>query len=779
MMRFFILAQIFIVSHLLAAENLSSGLIVKAIEVESIGRAIDKEYVLSHVGSKTNEIVDYQQVSKDIKALMGTGRFSDVQVEAVKAGEDIHLVFRVVPRRRLTERPTIIGVNNLSEMQVANFAKLTLGDYIDEKAIQMAVNRIIAEYKKRHYQDVEVKWDIKPVGDGQASVTFKIREGGRTKVSEIRFDGNTIFAPSKLASFFERPVWWNPFSWFGGKKYDEGIIQSGRERVADLYRKEGYRDVKVGEAIIERADRGGMAIVVPVTEGKKFYFGTVRFEGVTKFPESMLRNAAGGLYGKPAGVQAEQDARQAVRDYYGSRGYVDTFVRAVPVPNATNDFLDITFVVNEGELANIRNINISGNVRTKDEVIRREIEVAPGDIFDEVKVRISEKKLSNLGYFSSVRSYPMDTPFNDEKDLVFELEEQRTGQLMVGAGFSSVDNVMAFAEISQGNFDLFNWPSFTGGGQKLKLSGQLGKTRRGVELSFIEPWFLDKKLTLGVDLYVRKYSYDEYETTRTGAETRLSKPLFELVRGEISYGIERLDITDVADTNRYEKAGGNDYFFQRDEDVVSSRMGTALVRDSRDNPFVPKTGSRMRLYTSVSGGALGFDTDLYQVGFSAWKYFPLWRGHVFSMMLSYEVVDNYGRTDEVPLDDRLFAGGGRTLRGFRYRDVGPKVTRDVEFTESGTTTYHKPIGGCSRALGKAEYTIPLVNMIRFACFFDIGNVWEDAYDFDASSLAMSAGAGLRFDVPGFPIRIDYARALEKDSALTRTDNWVFWIGYDY
>jgi outer membrane protein insertion porin family len=356
------------------------------------------------------------------------------------------------------------------------------------------------------------------------------------------------------------------------------------------------------------------------------------------------------------------------------------------------------------------------------------------------------------------------------------VEEQSSGRFSGGAGFSSIDKMMFFAEISQGNFDLLDPP--TGGGQKLKLGAQLGSKRKNFDLSLIEPWFLDRRLALGLDLYSNDTDYDDYEFIRQGGAISLGKVLGENVRMDTSYTLEKLRISDVADTNEYFTESGDSYFFEK-EDRVSSSARISLTRDRRDNSFIPSEGYRLRVYGAVSGGIFGFDNDIYKAGGSAVYYHPVFESHVVSFRCTYETVDEYGRNEDVPLNDRMFLGGGRSVRGFKYRDVGPKVTRTAQTSDGGSIVYHKPVGGKSLAMATAEYTMSVVPRIRVAFFYDTGNVWEDPFYADMGDLASSAGGGLRFDIPGFPIRIDFAKVIKKDDELTRTEPWVLWIGHDF
>ncbi|MCA1808388.1 MAG: BamA/TamA family outer membrane protein [Lentisphaerae bacterium] len=414
-------------------------------------------------------------------------------------------------------------------------------------------------------------------------------------------------------------------------------------------------------------------------------------------------------------------------------------------------------------MVNIRYIDIRGNTRTKDKVIRRELLVYPGELYDMVRVRRSERILQNLGYFSKVASYPRETrePFSD--DLVYEVEESRTGQFMVGAGYSSVDEVIGFAELSQGNFDLLGWPHFIGGGQKLRLRAQVGTAMQDYLISFVEPWFLDRKLSLGLDLYntTRSNLSDYYNEERLGAAVTLGKPLRGYFhRANLRYSLEEITIYNISDDA-----------VQRIKNEAGARTVSSLkltfIHDTRDNMFVPTSGVRNTLAARVSGGPLGFDTDMYGLEADYSVYFPLWFGHVFNLRGWAAVVQEYGDDDDVRLFDRLFLGGARTLRGFKYRYVSPY--------EEG-----EPIGGKTAALAAAEYTVPLTRQVlRLAFFYELGNVWLDAYEMN-EEYNSDVGIGLRLNIPGFPIRLDYAWPLEVSGDVARTSaRFNFWLGYGF
>jgi outer membrane protein insertion porin family len=334
------------------------------------------------------------------------------------------------------------------------------------------------------------------------------------------------------------------------KRYVSDDLETARLDIRDLYQNQGYLDAVVDLPVLEKIDGKGLRIVVRIQEGKSYKIGTIALSGVTLFGEENLRKEIRAKSGEVASARVIDASTQAVRDYYGGRGYINTTVRPVWDTVAATGVANITFSVTEGALAHIRNVVIQGNTRTRDKVIRRELLVYPGDIYDEVKIRRSERIVRNLGYFKSVRSVPVATPGADEKDLVFQVEEQPTGNIMLGAGFSSVDNLMVFLDLMQANFDIASWPP-TGGGQKLRLHTQVSSKRKDYNLSFMEPWFLDRKLSLGFDVYRRESEYSDYQVTRTGGAISLGKSLPGANRLDFRYRLERSELGANLDSNEY------------------------------------------------------------------------------------------------------------------------------------------------------------------------------------------------------------------------------------
>ncbi len=763
---------------------------IRAIEVRNTGAGqIDRSYIEAHTSIREGNQLDRAAIARDVRSLLDTGKFSSVHVDIETREDGVAIVYSVARKVTLAKAVKFTGSDHLSRRELRSKLELEVGDRVDDHTLGVRVRAIREAFLEDHYPNVSIRWDIEEVDpeQGLAEVSVHIESGARSKVKTVRFEGNDNISFSDLRRAIHRKSRLSPLWLFRKRRYTGDQLEAMRFAVRSIYRERGFLDVAVDYPSMELDKKGRQIIVIKIVEGETFRIDSVKVTGVETFPQASVEALVVARPGVTAAHSLIKGSDQGIRDYYSSRGYAHVRVRTLLETDPAAKTVAVTFAVTEGELIRVGNIRIRGNTRTRDKVIRREILIYPGDVLDAVKAKRSRRRLMNLGYFESVRLHEQETSVPNREDVVFDVEEKRTGQFLVGAGFSSVDNLIGFVEISQGNFDIRGWP-FTGGGQKLNLRAQFGSERNDYRVSFVEPWFLNRRLSLGLDLYQTDLDYSAYDLERTGAAVSLSKALPGPNRISFRYSLEETKITSVADTNEYVYLDNDNeyeyvdppvdtYSFAREEDTVKSTFKTTIIHDTRNNAFIPTRGLRVSLFGEISGGPFGADLDIYSVGGRSALYIPLWWEHVLSIKGRYETVDVYGDTDEVPITERLFAGGGRTIRGFDYRDVGPKVV--IPSSDGSAATSFRSPGGQSLAVANVEYTIPIVKGVRIASFYDIGGVWRDPYDFDAATLASSAGIGLRLDMPGFPIRIDRAWDIEADDDLTGTDKWVIWIGYDY
>ncbi len=745
---------------------------IRDVRVVPLGPVpINAEQVLAQVSARVGQELDRGALSEDLRALQKSGiySFAEVRLEQAADGGAI-LVFQVTGKPKI-RRLAVTGAEYVGNKKVRDLMEIGSGDRADDAVLGQKAQKVRDHYRKEYYPDADLTWTFAPVADNPefADVEIAVAEGKPAVVRKIRFQGNRHVPARELRKVMQqRQANWLSFFTSAGM-FEPGWLPSDRESIRKVFMDRGYLGAVVDEPTIAYVGRKKIDVTFRVAEGPRYKLGAWRVDGVTLFPTADVSRGVTVPVGAVASLAGIDKSAQNVRDYFGSRGYIKTDVDRLVALDTNAATAAVTYRVKEGSLAYIQNVEIRGNAQTKDKVVRREIGVAPGEVYNEVKVRSSEKRLQNLNYFSFVNAYPEDTAVSNRFNLIFDLEEQRTGQFMVGVGISSVDDVIGYVELTQGNFDLFGWPHLTGGGQKLRLRAQVGSSRSDLEMSLIEPWFLNRRLSLGLDLFRRdaRYLSDEYDQTTTGGSLTLGKPLLAFNRINWIYGLENIDIRNVS-TNASDlilaEAGGR----------LKSYGTVELIRDTRNSTFIATRGFRGSASATLAGGPFGGDTDTYQFQLRAAQYVPLWFDHVLCLRGWASMIEEYGDSDRVPIFDRLFMGGPRTVRAFKYRKVGPK---DED---------HEALGGRSASTLTAEYTVPVWEKIRFAFFYDAGIVWQDIFATDEENPEVGDGVfcdgyglGVRFDFPGFPIQLDYAWPINTDEYLGDGGRFSFTIGYTY
>jgi outer membrane protein insertion porin family len=466
----------------------------------------------------------------------------------------------------------------------------------------------------------------------------------------------------------------------------------------------------------------------------------------------------GGIYSPK---QIRDDSKK-IADAYGSGGFVDLQVMPTGVP-AGEGRIDVHYQIQEGGPSFVQRINIVGNTRTKDKVIRREVLVAPGDILNSVRVETTKKRLDNLGYFEKVETYPEDTGVAGRKDLTIQVQEKRTGSLNFGAGFSTIDQLVGFIEMSQGNFDLLNWPNFTGAGQKFRFRIQYGNTRKDVVLSLNEPYFLDRRVSLGGEIFYREADYlsSIYTQRDYGASIETRKAIATYTSVSLQYRIERIELFNIA-------PGASSQILLEQGQSTKSQVTAGVINDTRDNPFLTRVGHRIQFTPYVAGGFLGGSEQILGFSLDARQYFHLWKDSILLFSGTMASVDTWGDGTRVRIYDRLFLGGSNDLRGFNFRDVSP---RDIN---------GEPLGGQSLAAFTIEYTVPIIEKARFAVFYDTGFVNAAPWDFSTNHVVSDAGIGLRLDLPIGPLRIDYGIPIQKNGFKdSGSGKFNFNVGYQF
>src|SRR5437899_5644641 len=542
-------------------------------------------------------------------------------------------------------------------------------------------------------------------------------------------------------------------------RLDEVQLEQDMDKLREFYQNHGYIDVEIKDVRRGRTEKGPMIITIVIAEGPQYHVRKVTISGYEAAKEDRIRALLKMKEGSVYSPKQLRDDAKAVADAYGSAGYVDLVILPEGAPAGPAQ-IDVHYKIEEGDRSFVYRINIEGNTRTKDKVIRREVLVAPGDVFNTVRVDITKKRLDNLGYFAKVETYPEETDIPGRKDLTILVQEKRTGSLSFGGGFSTVDKLVGFAELTQGNFDLFNWPSFTGGGQKFRLRVQYGTQRKDFILALTEPYFLDRRLSLSGQLFYNEANYlsAQYDQRNYGFMTELRKPINSYVYATLGYMLQDIDIFNV-------DPSASDFIQSQKGSSVESKIFSSVVFDSRDNALLSRRGQRVTFSPFIAGGFLGGDTQVYALDLEGSQYFHLPKDLILLINGEIATVNQWGSGTEVPIFERLFLGGSNNLRGFPFREVGPQ--------ENG-----EPIGGQSMTRATVELTFPIIEKARGAIFYDTGFVNSGAWSFGFNNIASDVGIGIRLDLPIGPLRLDYGYPLQRDG-YNGGGHFNFNVGYQF
>ena len=751
-------------------------------EVVIVGATRVDERVIRDTIQASPGIYFTPEMSKDdTENLMELGEFESVDVEMSEMDGKVRLTYRVVENPILTAI-SIDGAVKIPRDKVEDEVNSKIGSPLNGATLRNDIERIRELYNRKGYSQVKVTYDVIPEPDGSgAAVSIHIDEGIPSYVREVHIAGNTQFSDARIkwVVMETKP---RVFGLLMKGLFDEYTLKEDMWRITELYQEKGYADATATYEVKPTADEDGLAVYVTIVEGPPYRVGKIvirqaKLRGY--FATNLFYEVSiyqGGVY-SPQGV--ERDA-ESIRNYYRSLGYADALVMtksllSEDITNGTR-IVDVYFEVQEADLYDFGNIYIAGNTRTKDVVIRRELNMLPGDRYNYYREETSRQRLMNLNYFDKVDMRDTDSrSVPNAKDVYVNVKEKRTGRIGIGAGYSSVDEFVGFVEVSQGNFDAFNWRNgFVGGGQKVRLRLELGNERQDAVFSFTEPYFLHetlggRRVSAGFDLFARNHTFyaPDYQVARIGGDVRAGTPFrFDWIPVVGKYiGTIRADLTalgEVVNVRVEDNIAVGDFvlkddavpqyqitrrvnpnngrirrirrmyfepvsFAQKDkylkaEEGTYGQMGPALTltRDTRDSLVMPTRGGQTKFIAKGS-----FGTEMYGLGeFKHAHYFKLFETFRHKPHLPFSgphVLELRGAagiaSQNTPLFDRFFLGGPYEMRGFAYRMAGPK-------------DYQKQnaLGGTTKLFGSVEYTFPIWSynekwMVRGALWMDMGDVW--------------------------------------------------------
>jgi outer membrane protein insertion porin family len=737
------------------AMTLLLGLIPAMAEERPIARIqvlgndkIESLAILDQIETQEGDPLSLPALREDMRRIYEMGYFTDVQVDA-KDTEEGPLVTFVVVEKPSIGRILISGNENIETDKIQEIIDIRLHSIVQTDKIQGFIESINKLYLSQGYHGADVSYRIEPFEKNEVLLEIIIEEGKKASIRKIVFRGNDHISSRKLRRKMEikkRSL----LSWLTKTGYlDEDILNNDLDVLRNFYYDEGYLLVKIEkpEVIVGRKGRR-ITIHVAIEEGSRFKTESIGFSGDILTTEEdlfkLIKSKKGKVY---RGAVGQADVLR-LSDFYADRGYARVQVRPVVQLDEEEKLVHVTFEIEKGEKVYFDRISIAGNTKTRDKVIRRELRFGEGDLFTSTGLKRSRQRLRTTGYFQDVDFTTPKGKSEDEIDLNIEVEEAPTGSVSVGMGFSTKDQFVTEGAFSQRN--LF------GLGYKINLSGAIGGDSSSLRAGFTDPWVLGYPILAGIDLYATQDEFfDSYSTEVRGGNLRLGKELGEYLRGRLDYTYERVEVFDV-DPNASrvvrEQEGKRD----------SSILGLTLSMDTRDDFFFPTKGGVYRVKPENSGGVLGGDNDFWRVTGEFQYYYPLFWKFVGKGRLFLGEVQGYNGQD-VPLWERFYVGGVRTVRGFDYGEAGPEDRRG------------EVIGSEKQAAGNLELLFPISDEmgIRGVAFFDVGKGFDE-FD-DLSPLRYSVGIGLRWLTPLGPLSMDYGFNLSPEDD-EESGRFHFFIG---
>ena len=724
-------------------ENVSA--IVKKIEFKGNSR-ISSSAIKAAIKTNHGDVYDPKAISQDVDAIWLLGFFDNIEVEVEAYEGGVKVIFLVL------ERPVVrsiffAGNAEVKTKKLREGIQIREGDHLKRYLLKLDEDKIREIYQGKGFSNIEVKSEEKKT-DGYVNITFRIREGSKIYIKEIAFEGNQIFSSKRLAKIITTKRRKFPRFIYPGK-FDKTKFEEDVDRVKGFYGSGGWLDADVTWKEQYSSDRTKMFVHVSIDEGDRYHVDNVSIKGNKLFTSDeiigMLELKRGSAF-LPESLQKDS---QGIRMAYGKQGYLNANVKAEYTYQQVDPKIDITFNVIENERFFIEKVIISGNDKTKDNVIRRNLSFFPGERVDTQKIKRSEQRLTGTGYFdsqsgaASAITYLPGTKYNT-KNMIVNVKEGRTGMLRFGGGFGANSGLFGDVSYTDKNFDIFDFPkdmkdfmsgnAFRGGGHTITMRFSPGLDRTEGVFSFNNPAIFDSGYSMGLSANILRRAREDYDEERKGFKMSVGKTVLRGLRLGVTPNFEVIGIQNLdSDAPNIVK----------DQEGSSRKLSlelTAMI-NRLDNRMSPSKGYKITSSLQFSG----LDVDMIKFVAKGTKYhtvfnFPDWRGkHVFSYGGTLGVIE--ATSDEgIPIFENFFAGGANSIRGFAFRGVGPISETDEVSTEQ--------VGGKVLLLASAEYTLPVYgDMVRGAFFVDTGKADTDTNDLNFSNFRATIGFGFRAKVP--------------------------------
>ena len=732
-----------------AADTEFAGLPVSAI-VGLGNQKVTKDTITDKMQTKVGDPLSPETLDQDLKDLYSLGFFDNLMVNLKRVGSGVEVALIV------TEKPTIsaIVIKGNKEIKRKDLLKeITLHTFsiLNDEKLAESLAKMKAFYREKGFYSVRITSKTSKAVKNQVQLSFLVDEGPKCYIKEIRFHGNENYSSWSL----RRKLQTKTYSFFLTWITDAGLLN--QEQLANdvkilksFYLSEGYVKVKVSKPEITLDDsRKWIYLDFNIDEGEIFSMGTVEVvdpESDKETTDSLVKTLKGQPGETFSNLKLQSDI-ETLSNYFADRGYAYVDIDPRTSIDEAKRLISVSYHVNRGTKFLFGRINIAGNTKTRDKVIRRELRFAEGDLFSASALKRSRERINNTQFFSEADIQTVQND-NDGIDVNVKVVEGSTGSFSVGLGYSTVDSIIGVANISQ--------PNWLGKGLDATFNVELSGARQFYNLGLTDPYFLDMNMSAGVNVYNEDYEYDAYDTIQQGFRINFGKPIDEYSSWSTGYRWEKVKVYNVS-------RSASDYIRDEEGTTQTSQIYFTISRDKRNNNLFPTEGYKVKGTVVLAGGPLGFDNDFYKVILEGHKFYPFKWESAFHLWGRLGYADGYSGQD-LPLYERFYVGGLKTVRGFDFGEAGPE-------DENGDV-----IGGTKELILSAEWVFPLIkNMgLRGVVFYDAGKAFDDDENL-SFDLRQSVGFGIRWKSPMGPLRVEWGFNLspeddEKDSV------WDFSIG---
>lgn len=694
-------------------------------------KRVEADAILRILDTQPGDVVKPDRITGDLRKIYEMGYFDDVVADQETRDNGIKLVFKVV------EKPSVRKVRFeknyvYEDEELAEFVDTRTGSILNLHKINSDLNRIRLMYTEKNYHNSNITYKVIPLDNSQADIVFTIVEGNKIKVEKVTFEGNTFFSDRKIKGAMQTSE--KGFFSFITSSGDlnEAEVKNDVVRIESLYKNNGFVDTKVSDPIIDIGDEF-ISIHFKINEGHQYVIKKVDITGdliASKEEISAL------IQSKESELYNRENIRKdilSITDFYSDKGYANVDARPLIKKNAEDKNIHITYTIKKKNPVYFRRINISGNLKTRDKVIRRQIKIEEQGLYSKKKIQRSYKNLNRLNYFDTIDVKPVKTAKEDELDLDVKITERETGQMSFGGGYSSDEEAFVMVKLQENN--LF------GKGQTGRISVRMSQNTVLYNIGFHEPYILDTPISGGIDLYKEEKEYDHYDKDSMGFVGTLGYRLSDYAVVGTKYKIEDFETSDVETENTYVTPGS----------FLLSSIQPFIRYDSRDDLLIPSEGMKHSFSIEYAGEFLGSDIDFTKYLAEAGIYFPLfWK---FTMGLHAEggYLDDRS-AGSVDIDyERFYLGGINSIRGFDKTDINGSQPGDS-----------RERGGEKYVQFNAEILFPITEEYRVAgvFFYDRGDVYRTSENIDLGDQFSSFGIGFRWNSPMGPLRIEYGWVID-------------------